>query len=70
MAEHGAGMIEHDNVGLARSRAQAHIEQVRATIEQDKVAAQAGLQAESGKLATAIIRTVLEPAGQSPAGGE
>ncbi len=57
-------------VAEARSRAQAHIEQVRATIEQDKVAAQAGLQAESGKLATAIIRTVLEPAGQSPAGGE
>jgi F-type H+-transporting ATPase subunit b len=57
-------------VAEARSRAQAHIEQVRAAIEQDKVAAQAGLQAESGKLATAIIRTVLEPAGQSPAGGD
>ena len=39
-------------------------------IEQDKVAAQAGLQAESGKLAAAIIRTVLQPAGQSPAGGD
>ena len=57
-------------VAEARSRAQAHIEQVRAAIEQDKAAAQAGLQAESGKLATAIIRTVLEPAGQSPAGGD
>ena len=57
-------------VAEARSRAQAQIEQARAAIEQDKVAAQAGLQAESGKLATAIIRTVLEPAGQSPAGGE
>ena len=39
-------------------------------IEQDKLAAQTGLQAESGKLAAAIIRTVLQPATQSPAGGD
>jgi F-type H+-transporting ATPase subunit b len=54
----------------ARSRAQAQVEHARAGIEQDKVAAQTGLHAESGKLAAAIIRTVLEPAGQSPAGGD
>lgn len=57
-------------VAGARSRAQVQVEQARAAIEQDKVAAQTGLQAESGKLAAAIIRTVLEPAGQSPAGGD
>ena len=57
-------------VAGARSRAQIQVEQARAAIEQDKVAAQTGLQAESGKLAAAIIRTVLEPAGQSPAGGD
>jgi F-type H+-transporting ATPase subunit b len=57
-------------VAEARTRAQAQVEQARAAIEQDKVAAQTGLEAESGKLATAIIRTVLEPATQSPAGGD
>jgi F-type H+-transporting ATPase subunit b len=57
-------------VAGARSRALVQVEQARAAIEQDKVAAQTGLQAESGKLAAAIIRTVLEPAGQSPAGGD
>jgi F-type H+-transporting ATPase subunit b len=57
-------------VAEARTRAQAQVEQARAAIEQGKVVAQSGLQAESGKLATAIIRTVLEPATQSPAGGD
>jgi F-type H+-transporting ATPase subunit b len=57
-------------VAEARSRAQAQVEQARAAIEQDKKAAQPGLDAESGKLATEIIRTVLEPATQSPAGGD
>jgi len=54
----------------ARTRAQAQVEQARAAIEKDKVAAQEGLQAESGRLAAAIIRTVLQPAaGPAPAGG-
>jgi F-type H+-transporting ATPase subunit b len=57
-------------VAEARTRARAQVEQARAAIEQDKVAAQTGLEAESGKLAAAIIRTVLEPATQSPAGGD
>jgi F-type H+-transporting ATPase subunit b len=57
-------------VAEARARAQAQVERARADIEKDKVTAQAGLEAESGKLATAIIRTVLEPAAQSPAGGD
>ncbi len=57
-------------VAEARTRAQAQVEQARAAIEQDKRAAQTGLEAESGKLASAIIRAVLEPANQSPAGGD
>ncbi len=57
-------------VAQARTRAQAQVEQARAAIEQDKKAAQTGLEAESGKLASAIIRAVLEPANQSPAGGD
>jgi len=57
-------------VAEARTRAQAQVEGARAAIEQDKMAAQTGLQAESGRLAAAIIRTVLHPAAQSPAGGD
>ncbi len=57
-------------VAEARTRAQAQVEHARAAIEQDKVVAKTGLEAESGRLATAIIRTVLEPATQSPAGGD
>jgi F-type H+-transporting ATPase subunit b len=57
-------------VAEARTRAHAQVEQARGAIEQDRIAAQSGLEAESGKLATAIIRTVLEPATQSPAGGD
>ena len=57
-------------VAEARTGAHAQVEQARAAIEQDRIAAQSGLEAESGKLATAIIRTVLEPATQSPAGGD
>ena len=54
----------------ARTQAQTQVEGARAAIEQDKLAAQTGLQAESGKLAAAIIRAVLHPAAQSPAGGD
>jgi len=57
-------------VAEARAGAQGQVEKARAAIERDKVAAQTGLQAESGKLAAAIIRTVLQPATQSPAGGD
>ncbi len=57
-------------VAAARSRAQVQVEQARAAIEQDRVAAQASLQAESGRLAAAIIRAILQPATQAPAGGE
>jgi F-type H+-transporting ATPase subunit b len=53
-------------VAEARNRAQAQVEKARAAIEKDKVAAQAGLEAESGKLAAEIIRIVLRP-GMTPA---
>jgi F0F1-type ATP synthase membrane subunit b/b' len=57
-------------VAETRNKAQAQVEKARAGIEQDKVIAQSGLEAESGKLAAEIIRTVLQPATQSPAGGD
>ena len=62
--------VRAEAVAEARHRAQNQVEKARAAIEQDKAAAQTGLQAESGKLATEIIRTVLQPATQSPAGGD
>jgi F-type H+-transporting ATPase subunit b len=49
-------------VSEARTKAQVQIDQARSAIEQDKQVAQDGLQAESGKLAAEIIRTVLQPA--------
>jgi F-type H+-transporting ATPase subunit b len=62
--------VRAEAVAEARHRAQKQVEEARAAIEQDKAAAQTGLQAESGKLAIEIIRTVLQPASQSPAGGD
>jgi F-type H+-transporting ATPase subunit b len=52
----------------ARAKAQAQIEQARTAMEKDKIAAQEKLQAESGLIASEIIRTVLEP-GAMAAGG-
>jgi F-type H+-transporting ATPase subunit b len=57
-------------VAEARAKAQSQVDQARKAIEEDKVSAQSGLQAESGKLAAEIIRTVLQPAGGAPAGGQ
>ena len=42
--------------------AQAQVQQARAAIEQDKKAAQTTLESEAGRLASEIIRIVLEPA--------
>lgn len=52
----------------ARSKAHSQVEQAHAAIEKDKVAAQERLQLESSRLATEIIRVVLQP-GTAPAGG-
>jgi F-type H+-transporting ATPase subunit b len=46
----------------AQARAQTHLKQAQSVIEHEKQAAQAGLQAEIGRLASEIIRTVLRPA--------
>ena len=55
----------------AQARAQTQLKQARAVIEHEKQAAQAGLQAEIGRLASEIIRTVLRPAmAPSRAGGQ
>src|SRR5215467_11246962 len=65
-----AAQLRAQAVADARYRAQSQIEAARAAIEQDKVAAKQNLEAEVGRLATEIIRTVLEPAlSQAPAGG-
>jgi F-type H+-transporting ATPase subunit b len=56
-------------VAEARTRAQLQVDQARKGIEEDKVTAQSGLEAESGRLAAEIIRAVLEPASHAPAGG-
>jgi F-type H+-transporting ATPase subunit b len=55
-------------VAEARARAQVQVEQARTAIETDTVGAQASLQAEAGRLATDIIRVVLEPASPIPEG--
>jgi F-type H+-transporting ATPase subunit b len=54
----------------ARTKAHAQVEQARAGIEQDKQEARKSLESEAGRLASEIIRVILEPAlAQSPAGG-
>ncbi len=53
----------------ARARAQAEAESARGGIAQEKERAQATLQAEGQKLASEIIRVVLEPAMARPRAG-
>jgi F-type H+-transporting ATPase subunit b len=55
-------------VAEARARAQAQVEEARAAIEVEKTTAQRSLEAESGRLAAEIIRSVLRPAELAPAG--
>ena len=57
-------------IAEVRNQAQAQVEQERTAIESQKRAAMSSLESETGRLATEIIRTVLEPAlAQAPAGG-
>lgn len=54
----------------ARKQAEAQLEQARASIERDKVAAKRSLEAEAERLASEIIRSIFEPAlAQAPVGG-
>jgi F-type H+-transporting ATPase subunit b len=46
-----------------RARAQQQVSQARAAIADDATAAKAGLEGESARLATEIVRAVLRPAG-------
>ena len=65
-----ASRARAEAVAEARRRAQEQIQQSRAAIERDKAQATSTLEAEAGRLASEIIRTVLEPAlAQAPAGG-
>jgi F-type H+-transporting ATPase subunit b len=48
-------------VNQARSRASEQVKEARAGIEQAKQLAVASLQSEAGRLATAIVRSVLRP---------
>ncbi len=49
-------------IAEARSKAQAQVEQARAAIENEKRVAKQSLEGEAGRLASEIIRNVLEPA--------
>ncbi len=64
-----AQQVRADALAEARARAHQQIGEARAAIEQDMSAARSGLQAEVERLASEIIRTVLRPAGASPAIG-
>jgi F-type H+-transporting ATPase subunit b len=64
-----AQQVRAEALAEARARAQRQIGEARAAIEQDMSAARSGLQAEVERLASEIIRTVLRPAGASPAIG-
>ena len=57
-------------VNQARTRAQQQVKEARAGIEQTKQQILSSLQAEAGRLATEIVRTVLRPvAAPSQVGG-
>jgi F-type H+-transporting ATPase subunit b len=65
-----AAQARAEAVAQARKQAQEQIDQARAAIERDKATAMSTLEAEAGRLASEIIRTVLEPSlAQAPAGG-
>ena len=67
-----AAQARAEALAEARKRAQVQIEQARMAIEADKKVAMKSLEAEAGRLAEEIIRTVLEPAlstTPAPAGG-
>lgn len=67
-----ASQARAEALAEARKRAQVQIGQARVAIETDKKVAMSSLEAEAGRLAEEIIRTVLEPAlstTPAPAGG-
>lgn len=57
-----AAHARSEAVADARKKAQAQVEQARVAIDNEKKTATSSLEAEAGKLASEIIRTVLQPA--------
>jgi F-type H+-transporting ATPase subunit b len=57
-----AAQARAEAVAAARTKAQAQVEEARAGIEREKKTAMTSLESEAGRLASEIIRTVLEPA--------
>ena len=57
-----ASQARAETVAQARVKAQVQVEQARAEIAKEQQTAKDSLQAEAGRLATEIIRSVLEPA--------
>jgi F-type H+-transporting ATPase subunit b len=53
----------------ARAKAQEQIRQARLAVDRDMAAARTALQGEAERLASDIIRTILRPAGATPASG-
>jgi F-type H+-transporting ATPase subunit b len=65
-----ASQARAEQVAEARKQAHEQIAAARAAIARDKAVASSTLETEAGRLASEIIRTVLEPAlAQAPAGG-
>ena len=65
-----ASQARADAVSEARQQAQAQVERAQVAIQQEKQAAMGSLEREAQRLASEIIRTVLEPAlSVAPAGG-
>lgn len=56
---------------LAEARGEAHamVRQTRTDLEKDAAAARTGLEAESDKLAAAVIQAILKPTAGAPAAG-
>jgi F-type H+-transporting ATPase subunit b len=62
-AEYEQRLREARLLVFTRARAQQQVSQARAAIADDATAAKAGLEGESARLATEIVRAVLRPAG-------
>ena len=65
-----AMQVRAEAVAMARSKAQEQVKQARADIDRDKQEAMGKLQADAGRLASEIVRVLLQPvAAPSQAGG-
>jgi F-type H+-transporting ATPase subunit b len=67
---HAAQQAREAAIAQAREVAHQQIREAQAGIEQEMAAARVGLQAESERLATQIIQTVLKPTAALPTAGD